>query len=407
MNLVKDLKDWNYFNLFSRSQGQNVQISYPDFLVQLRKDVSTSQLSDYNFQLSRGGLIFGQEYLSHFHKKIINTPAASLKCLFSGDSTTTGDASGVFPPPVIFKNFLNTNGFISDVINAGHSGWSLTAYNNSAELDADILQSPDLYTLRWGINDGITNDVNLFRSSLVSVLTKIRSSLKQEECSIVLMTPNSTNDTPNNRDASWYQKIVPIIRQCAIDFQCCYIDTYNLWNDSIHGSDYMDNYYGDGRHIHPSQVMNYWIMSKFIDVVIPRMFISNQLTNFSVTNGEVTGITIPNSYPLGISLYVSSSGFPVDGVVITTRQVNNVSHQKNCSHVNATTDIYERVSRNDGTSWSPWIKVANENNCILKDAMSLTPKTLLATPIADRLEYDGTDLYMTNSGGVRKKLAYA
>ena len=45
MNLVKDLKDWSFFRLINRNKGQEVQISYPDLLAQIKKDLNISALT--------------------------------------------------------------------------------------------------------------------------------------------------------------------------------------------------------------------------------------------------------------------------------------------------------------------------------------------------------------------------
>ena len=45
MSLVKDLKDWSFFKLINRNKGQEVQISYPDLLAQIKKDLNISELT--------------------------------------------------------------------------------------------------------------------------------------------------------------------------------------------------------------------------------------------------------------------------------------------------------------------------------------------------------------------------
>ena len=45
MNLVKDLKDWSFFRLINRNKGQESQISYPDLLAQIRKNLNISALT--------------------------------------------------------------------------------------------------------------------------------------------------------------------------------------------------------------------------------------------------------------------------------------------------------------------------------------------------------------------------
>ena len=50
--------------------------------------------------------------------------------------------------------------------------------------------------------------------------------------SIILMSPNSTSDTPNGRDEKWYEQVRKVYIKAARDYKCAFIDTYSLWLDS-------------------------------------------------------------------------------------------------------------------------------------------------------------------------------
>jgi lysophospholipase L1-like esterase len=231
--------------------------------------------------------IFGSEYLSSFHKKIM--AGTATKVVLSGDSTTAGDSTTTgFKLNELLTEITGKIGipnvtFVNNGQSGKHTGqWETTYVNN------DLSSTPDVLILRWGINDpfyrkdgsmGVdgafqtdkTNrrDVNDFKTSLRNGLTAIRNSRALNSLAIILMSPNSTNDTPNGRDATWHESINPIIKQAARDFQCCFIDTYSLTKDSINASDWMDNPYSDGRHIHPNNVGNIWITGVMCEVLFP------------------------------------------------------------------------------------------------------------------------------------------
>src|SRR5690606_21248723 len=87
-----------------------------------------------------------------------------------------------------------------DTVNAGHSGKN-TAEWVSTYLSGDLAQAPDLYIVRWGINDPTSGrSIQDFATSLRQGLQTIRASKGVGELSVLLMTPNTTADTYNGRD---------------------------------------------------------------------------------------------------------------------------------------------------------------------------------------------------------------
>jgi lysophospholipase L1-like esterase len=244
-------------------------------------------LNDINSFNDKHRIVYGTEYLSSFHKKVMSGTAT--KVVLSGDSTTAGDSTTTgFKLNELLTELTGKIGLPNiTYVNNGQSGkhtgqWETTYVNN------DLTANPDVLILRWGINDpyykkngamgtdgayqtekAIRRDVDDYKNSLRNGLSTIRSSRALSSLSIVLMSPNSTNDTPNGRDASWHESINQVIKEAAREFQCCFIDTYAMTKDAINAGDWMDNPYGDGRHIHPNNVGNIWITSAIAEVLFP------------------------------------------------------------------------------------------------------------------------------------------
>lgn len=238
-------------------------------------------------------LVFGQEYLYAFHQKLISNSAASM--LFSGDSTTFGTSitnDDYLLHTSVLRNGLNL-GHNLTATNAGHSGADTQDWITSYLAD-DLAANPDLMVLRWGLNDPFYGrNISQFETSLRSGLSTIRASKSISQMSVVLMVPNTASDSPNGRDAAWMELTRPVIRQAAIDYQCTFIDTFKLWDDTVNASgNWMDNIFGDGRALHPLEAMNGWIASKISEVIFPDA-ISPKRTSLLVT--KTVNQTITNN----------------------------------------------------------------------------------------------------------------
>ncbi|MGN0026789.1 MAG: GDSL-type esterase/lipase family protein, partial [Clostridium sp.] len=323
-------------------------------------DKLTQDIAKFNQE----GLVFGQEYLNPFHTKVKAwnfpewvQPNNKLKVVFSGDSTTE-NYSGVYGGlDTYLEQFASADGlYMINAICKGHSGEDTEHWNNKYAV-ADVTDTnnkPDLYIIRWGINDPYYSKVdnsNLgeqttpnpnrrtateFNASLRAGLQKIRAQRPYTDLPIVLMTPSSTNDVPNGRDSAWYESIIPYIRQAARDFQCVFIDTYQYLYDSTNAIDTMDNPYSDGRHIHPNEMRNSWIVGLIYETILPKSIINQCATNkiTQATSGDLMKkvTDLPSTYPFGISMYRTSDGFPFDGHVITFKSMDGVVTQLNHSY---------------------------------------------------------------------------
>jgi lysophospholipase L1-like esterase len=344
-----------------------------------------AETADYVPDKNKGYIVFGQEYLSAFHKKLMswsNAGSTKYNIVFSGDSTTAGSGtSGTsYHIEQLIKDMALKDGFpFITVVNNGQSGKD-TEHWNQTYYSTDLTSNPDLLVLRWGINDpyykntdnSILPDqttvnpaidaqrrtVSQFETSLRSGLTKIRASKSLSQLSIILMVPNSVNDTPNGRDQKWIASLVPVIQKAARDFQCCFINTYQHLQDSVNASDFMDNPYGDGRHIHPNDVMNLWIVTPLYETIFPKGLSRKIGTGNLINdwNGNVIkdGTEAPSSFPFGISMYRAiGAGVPYSGGLITFKSADNIVYQLNIGY----TADYQTAKRMrvSTDTWGAWV----------------------------------------------------
>lgn len=357
--------------------------------------------------------VFGREYLSAFHKKLMVPSAA--KVIYSGDSTTAGNgATAGYTITELMNYLVNKDGLGSLIttVNSGQSGKDTQQWVDSY-LAADLAQNPDLYVLRWGINDpgydqagataaeGVAGDatrrtVDDFKTSLRAGLATIRASKTLSQMSIVLMSPNSTYDTPNRRDTLWYEQINNVIRQAARDYQCVFFDTYALWQDSVNGGDYMDSPYTDQRHIHPADVMNEWIAGELYQVILPyaiRNHVGGGITNHN-SSFLIKGATeLPSLYPKGVSMHRATTGFPYNGSVTTFNQSDGILLQINNGFDTNLSEYAFRIGYRTTNAWSAWTYIG-------APSASIAP-TLLNSWVNYSAAHRPAGFYKDSSGLVR------
>ncbi len=356
----------------------------------------TGGLRKLNSYADKNKYIFGTEYLAAFHNLLISqsaTPTRKPVMVFSGDSTTAGTGvSSDYQIHALMKNAGEVAGLQTiyglSSINRGQSGKN-TAQWVRDYLAGDLAANPDLLVLRWGINDpgyysanpdtGPAQDAGQaaagrrtpadFIASLRSGLATIRASRSVSSLSIVLMTPNSTSDTPNARDELWYEQITPGIKQAARDFKCAFVDTYGYLRDSRPAAGvWMDNPFSDGRAIHPANVMNVWIAGLMASVVFPdglrhKIGLSNVTSKSGAEDvGDVT--RLPSYYRKGITIgraYATSTAWPLDGSVLTIKSADDSALQINYPYrTSERTQLYFRMgggaaAGGGGDSWGSWI----------------------------------------------------
>jgi hypothetical protein len=279
--------------------------------------------------------IEGMEYLIYYHDKIRNQQ--SIKLAASGDSTTYG--FGITDTKYLIHNLcrrvlLDFGVTNVTAVNAGHNGLSTVSWLNDGYLTADLAGNPDLYILRWGLNDGSytpkANRLSVFTNALRSGLANIRASKTVQQLSIILMMPNSTNDTVNGRDKEWFDLIHPVIKKAARDYQCCFVDTYNYLLDSTNVA-WQDTPMAEPTtHIHPLETGNAWIASLLSEALVPTVLRRYGVSN-PLSSDEFKLVTdAPTTYRLGVSLHrTGGGGFPYDGHIITFKSADGILLQIN------------------------------------------------------------------------------
>jgi lysophospholipase L1-like esterase len=326
-------------------------------------------VNDVNTQLATTSKLtiyeFGTEYLYYYHEKLRNKQA--VKLIFSGDSTTYGDAitdtNWVLNNAA--KNILVQYGVKAITsINSGHSGKNTQDWL-AGYLADDLAQTPDLYILRWGVNDSgglplTQTKIDAFETRLRTGLATIRASYTPNQMSILLMSPNSTNDTHGGRDAEWYEAILPLIRKAARDYYCGFLDTYSYLRDSANVV-WQDNPYGDGRHIHPLNTGNAWIIGLMSNMLMPV-----SLRNYGVSNVHSDIViasvnSLPSHFPEGVSLY-RAVDFPYNGSIVNLYQNDGIILQFNYSYTSAQCAFRTGFIGTD--TWSFWIGIGQNESWI-------------------------------------------
>lgn len=338
----------------------------------------TGGLQKLNSYADKHKYVFGQEYMAAFHNFIMS-PSRTPIVVCSGDSTTAGDGTTTgYRINELIKTAAYTTGLQTKYgissLNYGRSGKKSSDWI-STYLAEDLAANPDLLVLRWGINDGLTQDVNAFIANLRSGLATIRASRSVSSLSILLMSPNSTSDTPNHRDEMWYEQIVPAIKQAARDYFCTFIDTYGYLRDARPAAGvWMDNPYGDGRAIHPLNVMNLWIAGVIQSVLFPDGLQSGfgkaNIRNTSGSEDTGNGNRLPSYYPYGISISRALTNFPLNGAALTVRHADELVLQINSSYLNAEVNTAAiRCGRSAtldgaGEGWGAWMYIGGGTSAV-------------------------------------------
>ena len=322
----------------------------------------TIQLNNYT---DRSKVFFGIEYLSHFHKLLIAT--TPVKSIFGGDSTTE---EGGLDSSSTSLNFVPQTQRILQLLagvtisnkNAGHSGKTSTDWVNTY-LNQDSAYLPDLYVIKYGINDPyLGGNITTFENNIENGLKRLRSWKSDSLLSIVLMTPNSTSESSSNRDERWHESINLVLRSLARKYRCAFFDTYGLAKDSRNAYNYMDKQINGS--IHPQGVMDTWIASELVNQILPlglrsqtQINLSNyaKTTNISGASVDKNAADLPATYPTtDISVYRSSNAAN-NGFLLTFKTVDSSLLQLNYAYnTNASPKFRYGSYKNSVNSWSGW-----------------------------------------------------
>lgn len=229
-------------------------------------------LRQWNSRHDRHRDITGREYLAAYHKLLMAGSAS--KMVFSGDSTTVGTGLSA---PYVMSTAIPAMGVkygISNItgVNAGHgsknSGDWLATY-----LTADLAQNPDLYVLRWGINEYYSDPPFTPDETITNIrtgLAQCRAAKTLAQMSIILMTPTATAYHLNKNERN-YEALVLGFKQAARDYGACFFNTYGMYRDAYSGS----QTWLDSIRTHPLDVGAMWVNSALSDLIFPSMVRTN------------------------------------------------------------------------------------------------------------------------------------
>jgi lysophospholipase L1-like esterase len=330
--------------------------------------------------------------------------------LFSGDSTTAGDSlvNSYSQIHSLVQALARDKGFEITAVNGGHSGATAEQWRTTY-LAADLATNPDLYVIRWGINDPAWNkngtvgtanayeaeiaarrDITDYATTMRAALTTIRAAKSVSQMSIILMVPNSTSDSPNGRDEKWYEQLRGVLRQCARDFQCAFVDTYAQWRDSrVSAGRWQDDPFGDGRAIHPLDIMNNWIASTVGDLLIPSA-LSVRNVSSAFANPLIT--TLPSAYPIGFSTFRAQwtiNGVAVNGMVVTFRGADGICLQRVVDFATQRR-VSERVGDSGTNTWQDWTSTpTNTNGLALSNSWTVATRGITYDKVGGLVRVQG------------------
>lgn len=217
---------------------------------------------------SRDEMVWGEETLFGLFNKLRNRQ--NIKIVFTGDSTTAGwGLNDEAIDRIVFRAAANAGIRGVTTVNRGFPAKDTNDWDTTY-VAGDIAENPDVFVIRWGLNDPYYGRTMLqFSQSLRSGLTKIRTAYPLSSgVSILLMSPNTAN-TPNHIDPKWLEYAQKVVRQAAYDFNCAFIDTYGLYQNAYDGGEkWLDEYC-----LHPTEPFNWLIGNKIAEVLFPKALV--------------------------------------------------------------------------------------------------------------------------------------
>jgi lysophospholipase L1-like esterase len=308
---------------------------------------------------------YGQQYLYRIYERFRLGQQAQV--FLFGDSTVQG-GNGELPEfstgQLVFEMF-SASGLNVNVINRGVAGTSVYQMNAIP----DVSNTSDLFVIKYGINDpgtpGTGDRLTNFATALRTKLSEIRNNSGMNTLSIILVGPNSTNDTQHNRDALWYEKLRGIYMQAAKDYKCAYLDTYGYMSDVKGTAGYaMDNPFGNGQGVHPMNTMQCWIWGAFINEffsgIMTERFRSNLFLNVPSSSGSPSAAQALSSYRKGETWYraTTTNGWPQDGALLMSYQADNIARQTIISFSKSSSKSVSRTWNTAQAKWNSWTGTA-------------------------------------------------
>ncbi len=310
------------------------------------------------------GYVFGTEYMYHFNSMLMHDSIPKV-CLI-GNSTVEGGsvANYAYQLENLFTMIALNSSKNVQFVNMGVSGTNTKQWVDSL-LPIQLAQGCDVYMVRYGINDAFSNRADFAEDYLAGFET-IRDHCDVQECTVMALTPNSTDAVYPGADSTWDLYINPIIRNVARNNQATFIDLYTFFRDAVHSAGWMDSI-----KVHPLEAENLIITGVVGDVMFPRAM-SQILGPTTFINPSRTFLTPSVSnppqhvniqgwplYSKGLSMYSSGTGWPhTRGGVFTMRQADTAFLQFNTRAFpyGGRSDDQGIVARVGGVNnyWSGW-----------------------------------------------------
>ncbi len=338
--------------------------------------------------------VLGKEYMYRAMQQLVPGQGdvnGTLRIVLFGDSTIAGrngESAPYFPETYLSNQFAKIGLPNVQITNAGVGGSNIQAWDPSAYLT----DSYDMFIVSYGINDGGTGRpdrleqfVTKLRSTLQTIRANANGALTKK--TIVFKMSNSTNDTPNNRDAYWYIQLRNVIIQACRDYQCVFFDTFSQMPDSYGlAGTMLDNPFSNGIGVHPMDRMVSLVWGGLIDSLFSKSQIAPYTSNNFIVSGAVSGNplagTVATSYQYGLNVYraTTTDGWPLDGVAVTMRHVDSPTRQTLYGYGTSSKSM-NRTWNIATTTWNEWTG----------RAVGLTPANGWAAAVAPdaRISEDG------------------
>lgn len=314
----------------------------------------------------------GREYLNRCYQYFALGQSGSggtLRINLYGDSTViggNGESANFNPKACVERIFLNKGIPNVVVTNRGIGGSQISAH--VAQAVTDLASNPGLYILKSFINEGtqaLATRLADTETQLENFLSSVRNAAGGSlgGLAIIVMGPNSTNNTRYQRDALWYEQLRGMIVAKCRKWGACYFDTYSMLQDTLQASTigYMDQPYPDRLldSVHPLNAMNSQIWGGMLNWAFPdeslHPYRTTQFANTGSINGTAVPTTPPDQFPMGVTINraTTAGGWPEDGMVITTRSVDNIACQE---LVPFAVDRTRKITRSANVSGNSWNK---------------------------------------------------
>src|SRR5882757_571153 len=236
-------------------------------------------------------------------------PATTPVTSFSVAVTSGGVATETLTPCYLYQDIPQNDGAHSSQDCYIINGWTA----NSARPDTN---APG-------------NTVAVQIAILRAGLAYIRANWDQSVTSLILTMGSPCSNTPLFSDQKWMEELVRPYVQAALDFQSCFINTYQMTKDLLSTpANHVDLWFSDlpwACDIHPLEMNNAYLWSAVLDVIFHKGLQTAAMNNFQnlpVANINPLASAVPSTYPTrgAKSLLAArvANGFGADGFIETS-----------------------------------------------------------------------------------------